>query len=402
MKSMQVLKTFFSKTFASLKRGFKRPFGKARPPADGLLADAVRIAELPSPVEREEPRVQYVVERLKRAGIECRIDQDGNAVAVFPAPGSLDPRPVLVHACIGTRRWHPLRSLSRLGASKARGAGLADALPAAVLLGLAEAAAAGVFASTRNLVVAFMAGSSETTGAGAYARLLEYLGAKPEAAVGLRGTGLAAVSAGLLGAARFSVSISAGSASKKDRGASTRSSAVSLAAELIGRLEGVRWDATGATSCRVVKVEAGSGFGRPPIDAEVEIELESADQGMLDLAVEVVRATSSKTGEASGAAVKVAEASRLPVPDARLSTPLAALVRASMKELRIRATESIFADPSGFLSSRGIPATSLGVSEAAEGFEQDELEIATLGAGYKLAELVLGKLLAASPSGAGS
>ncbi len=401
MRSMHALKAFFSKAFASLRRGFKSPFGKARPPADGLLADAVRIAELPSPVAREEPRMQYVVERLKRAGIDCSVDGDGNAVVVFPGPGSRDPSPVLVHACLGTRRWHPLRSLSRLGAAVARGAGLADALPAAVLLGLAEAAAAGVFGSSRNLVFAFVAGSPESTGAEAYARLLDGIGARPEAAVGLRGTGLSGVSAKLLGAARFSVSISAATTSRTERSAPAPS-AVSLAAELVGRLEGVRWDASGATSCRVVKVEAGSGFGRPPIDAEVEIELESADQGVLDLAVEAVRATAAKTGEGSGVAVKVAEASRLPVPDARLSAPLAAHVRAALKELRIRAAEAPFADPSGFLSSRGIPAVSLGVSEAAEGFESDELEIATLGSGYKLAELVIGKALASFPAGGGS
>ncbi len=401
MGPMPTLKAFVAKAFASLRRGFKAPFRKAHPPADGLLSDAVRLAELASPVEREEPRIQFVLERLKRSGIVCRIDADGNAIVPFPVPGSGDPRPVLVHACLGTKRWHPLGSLSRLDAVSARGAGLADALPAAVLLALAEAAAGGAFGASRSIVFAFLSRSPESADGDAYGRLLDALGARPVVAIGLRGTGLSRVAGKPLGAARFIVSISAPAEAKTARANPSVPvpSAVSLAAELVGRLEGVRWDASGATSCRVARVAAGSGFGRPPVDATVEIELESADQGVLDLAVGAVGATAAKTGEGTGVAVKVAEASRLPVPDARLSAPLASIVKAVLKELKIKAVEASYADPAAFLSSRGIPAVSIGVSEAVEGYERDELELATLGAGFRLAELSLARCVAAVPEG---
>ncbi|MBN1241211.1 MAG: hypothetical protein JXA15_00730 [Spirochaetales bacterium] len=401
MRPIAALKSLFSNALASIRARRHGASPKRRLAADALLSDAVRLAELPSPVSGEEPRIAFIAERLKSGGLAVRIDGVGNLLASLPAPGSRDARCLLVHACVGTKRWHPLRSYARLDAERASGAGLADALPSAVLLALAEAASAGAFAVPRNLVFAFVARSPEDADSDAYGQLVRELGHPPVAVVGLRGTASNLLPGKPLGAVRFSVAISQNPEDKAAGGSGGRgdASAVTLAVDLAGRLEGMRWDASGATRCTVARIEAGAGFGRPPRDAVVEIELESADQGVLDLAAGAVGATAAKIGETSAATVIVREASRLPVHDAVLSAPLAACARAAMKEVKIHPVEASFADSAACFSSRGIAALSIGVSDAVEGIEFDELRIDSLAAGYRLAELALGKAMAAFDEG---
>lgn len=51
------------------------------PLADRLLADALRIGEIPSPTDREEQRAAFVRERLRTLGLSPQVDEDGNVRA---------------------------------------------------------------------------------------------------------------------------------------------------------------------------------------------------------------------------------------------------------------------------------------------------------------------------------
>jgi hypothetical protein len=115
----------------------KQPRGPANPLADRLLADALRLAELPSPVPGEEPRSLFVLDRLKRCGFVPAVTKSGNIIVRLHAEGAPE-EPVLLFTDLGSLRWHPTESLARLDAENAAGAGLGDSLGPAALLSVAE------------------------------------------------------------------------------------------------------------------------------------------------------------------------------------------------------------------------------------------------------------------------
>ena len=115
------------------ERLFPHPRGPVNPLADRLLADALRLAELPSPVPGEEPRSLFVLDRLKRCGFVPAVTKSGNIIVRLHTEGAHE-EPVLLFTDLGSMRWHPTERLARLDAETAAGAGLGDSLGPAALI----------------------------------------------------------------------------------------------------------------------------------------------------------------------------------------------------------------------------------------------------------------------------
>ena len=366
---------------------FRRP---AAPLAERLLADAMLLSELPSPTEREERRATFVIERLSSLGLLSEVDEDGNVFARIPAEISPDARALLLFADIGSSRWHPLESLSRVDVDVASGAGLSDSLGAAALLSIAEASVDGSLKRSRDLLLLFAARSLDDPRSDVFSRISEKLRDRPIAALGLRGFTLGSIPGRPVGTYRMEVRVRTGVEAEGRAGPDPRvapseaPSAVDAAVAVARRLSGVKWDAEGETVCRIRRIEAGTGFGRLPTDGIVDIELESADAAVLELAKKAAIATAETAGRESGARTEVSILGHIPVGDPTVSAALSSLMRDLMKDLKIKIKESSGADPAAFLSVHGLPAVSIALAQGHEGLDADEVDIASLETGRRL------------------
>ncbi|NLJ47192.1 MAG: hypothetical protein GX430_11620, partial [Treponema sp.] len=272
-----------SRTIGSLSRRASTILGSLRksgsPMADRLLSDALRIAELPSPTEREEQRAAFVLERLRSLGLNPQVDEDGNILVRATCPDPEDSRPILVLAELSCPRWHPLESLSRLDADRAYGAGLSDSLGPATLLSLAETLQAGVLTLTRDVLLLFAARPLDDPRNSVLRLLAEDSQNRPFAALSLRGLSLGTVRTRTLGTYRIEVRVRTDAeiseANQKpgpaDRGLRT---AVDAVVTLARTLTGITWDAEQKTTCTIRRIEAGAGFGHEPTEGLLDIELE--------------------------------------------------------------------------------------------------------------------------------
>lgn len=357
---------------------------QASPRAERLLADAVRLAEIPSPTEKEELRAAFVSERLSLLGLSPYVDDDGNVLVRVSCESSEDPRPLLLFADLGTPRFHAVGSLARVDPEVARGAGLGDSLGAAALLSLAESAMDGSMRCARDLLLLFAARSLDEPRVAIFERLAADPKDRPTAALGIKGFLLGSLSPRPMGTYRIEVRLRTGAADQGPAEGAAAPSAVDAAVKVAQRLAGVRWDAEGVTSCRVRRIEAGTGFGRAPTDGLVDVELESADAAVMDIAMKAAVATAETAGTESGARTEVTVVGHVPVGDHAAAQPVAAVLKDLMKELRIRAREENGADAASFFTIRGIPAASVGIALGREGLDVDEVDIASLESGRRL------------------
>jgi hypothetical protein len=369
--------------------------------ADRLLADALRLAEVPSPTHREEQRAAFVLERLNALGLVSRVDDEGNILVRIHIPSVTDEAPLLLFSDLGSSRWHPLESLSRLDALHARGAGLADILGTAALLSMAEAFSSGRLKSNRDILLLFAARSFDDPESNVFLHITENPLLRPFAAIGIQGFMLGTVITHTQGTYRISIAVSldrkekeAGKEGDGD-GESPKTSAASAAMvvdALISaarRLSDITWDSKGSTHLHIRRIEAGTGFGRVPTEGILELELESSDGTLLDMAMDTVKATAESAAQGPEVKTEVTITSFIPVGDPSINAELSRTIRGIMKDLHIRIKEENGSDPSAFLSHHGIPALSVGIAQGREGLIHDTIEIASIEKGRQLIEAII-------------
>ena len=385
------IRTSVSRAVHTLTRRASTVLGSLRksasPLADRLLADALRIAELPSPTAREEQRAAFVLERLRSLGLNPKVDEDGNILARVTCPDPEEPRPILVLAELSSPRWHPLESLSRLDADRAYGAGLSDSLGPATLLALAETLQSGSLAISKDVLLLFAARPLDDPRGSVLRRLAEDPQDRPSAALGLRGLSLGTVPTRTLGTYRIEVRVrtdAEGSETGRKPG-----SAVDAIVALARTLSGITWDADHRTTCAIRRIEAGAGFGHEPTEGLLNIELESPDEAVLEVAMKAATATAESKGREANLQTRVTIAGYVPVGDPGTGAGLSKLVIQVLKEQHIRVREGSGADPAAFLSSRGIPAVSVAVASGREGLDRDEIEVASIEKGRRLLTSIL-------------
>ncbi len=394
MGFFEKIRTTAVKAVRALTRRASTVLGSLRksssPLADRLLSDALRIAEIPSPTAREEQRAAFVLERLRSLGLNPQVDEDGNVLARITCPVPDDPRPILVLAELSSPRWHPLESLSRLDADRAYGAGLSDSLGPATLLSLAESLQSGTPAIPKDVLLLFAARPLDDPRGSVLRRLAEDPQDRPAASLSLRGLSLGTVPTKSLGTYRIEVRVRTDAeVSETDRGPRT---AVDAVVALARTLTGITWDAEKRTTCAIRRIEAGSGFGHEPTEGLLDIELESADEAVLEIAMKAATATAESRGREANLQTQVTIAGYVPVGDPGAGAGLSKLVIQALKEQHIKVREESGADPAAFFSSRGIPAVSLAVASGREGLDRDEIEVASIEKGRRLLASVIDRV----------
>jgi putative aminopeptidase FrvX len=164
-------------------------------------------------------------------------------------------------------------------------------------------------------------------------------------------------------------------------------------ASVARKLSGITWDAEGAIRFYMRRIEAGAGVGRVPAEGILEVELESSDATLMEVAMNAVKATVEKAGADDKRLKTEAEiTSFIPVGDPAVNTELIKTVRNSMKDLHIKFIEENGADPSSYLSNQGIPSLSLGIALGWEGLTSDTIDIDSIEKGRQLIETLIMRL----------
>jgi hypothetical protein len=367
-----------------------KPRKPTSPLADRLLADAMRLAEIPSPTDREEQRAVFVLERLKSLGLTPLVDEKGNIQVRLHAANLVNEPPLLLFADLGSNRWHPLESLSRLDADTAQGAGLADSLGAAALLSIADGVAAGRIAGGRDLLILFAARSLDDPEVNLFLPIIADPLNRPFTALGLQGLTLGTLTTRVQGLYRMEINVSPGSAKPGKGPAPTDSPAVVNSLLSVAQmLAGITWDTEGTTRLHIRRIEAAASFGKTPSEGVLEIELESSDGARLDMAMNTVKATVEKAGSTAELKVEGQITSSIPVGDSAVIAGLAKTVMGILREQKIKIQEESGTDLSAFLSNQGIPAISLGIAHGREGRKRDLIEIDSIEKGRVLLETLI-------------
>ncbi|MDR1618815.1 MAG: hypothetical protein LBS06_07195 [Treponema sp.] len=360
----------------------KRPRRPANPLADRLLADALRLAELPSPVPGEEPRSLFVLDRLKRCGFIPAVTKSGNIIVRLHTEGAPE-EPVLLFTDLGSMRWHPTESLARLDAEVAAGAGLGDSLGPAALLSVAENFYSGEFRKKRDLLLFFavrMLDDPENN----FPALIADPARRPAVAVGVRGLSLGTL-VYPTGFCRLRIRVSSDQPEPANEVTLTL---INTARTILD----IRWDGEGKTRVFVRRIEAAAAWGRTPAGGTLELEIESGEGNLLELAKNAITATAEKIGEEARLRVETALLSSVPPGDRETGKPLFDLALKILKEQRIKVREEIGADPASLFSSEGIPALSLGIALGREGAERDLIQIESVETGRRFLERFISEI----------
>jgi hypothetical protein len=390
---------------------FHRPRKIQAPLADMLLADAMRLAELPSPTPREEQRAVFVLERLKTLGLDSAADGEGNILVPLQSFRNEEERPLLIFAPLGSSRWHPLESLSHLDAQNARGAGLADTLGSAALLSIAETFAAGKLENRRDLLLLFAARSFDDPENRAFASLLEDPRSHPFAALGVQGLSLGRVITHARGSYRALLTVSRNDLSPNgnegDKKKTPPQDKTPLAGEpaepsngvtdflitAAGEFLDLSWEeGEGRTDLYIRRLEAETLFGRTPLEGALEIEVDFSAGSSPEGLIKTLEAAIEKLPRKGDLKTEMQVTSFIPAGDGGINEPLRTLLKNLMKEQHIKIKEENGSDPSAFFTGPGIPALSLGIALGREGYRRDTIEIASVEKGRLLLETLVSRL----------
>jgi hypothetical protein len=321
-----------------------------------------------------------VLERLKNFGLAPAVAGSGSIMARLEAETPADEPPLLLFTNLGSKRWHPTECLSRLDAETAAGAGLSDSLGPAALISVAENQTSGGLRCGRDILLLFTAPSLDNPEID-FSPILNDPLKRPFAAIGVRGLSLDRV-VHSTGSYRLRITVST---EKNEASNELTLTLIDMARSLLG----ITWDGEGKTKLFIRRVEAGTVYGPTPVEGILEIEIESVERSLLDLAMNAVKATAEKIGEASRLKSETALLSFIPPGNPEKSGELFEIVRRLTREQRIKITEENGTDPASFFTAEGIPALSLGIALGKEGARTDTIRIDSVEKGRLLLERLI-------------
>jgi hypothetical protein len=313
-----------------------------------------------------------VLERLKSIGLTPVVSDAGNILVRLCAQKPEDEAPVLLFTDLGTKRWHPAESLARLDAEKAVGAGLSDSLGSAALLSIAENFQSSLErVLKRDLLLLFSARTLDDPGIN-FGPILNNPYDRPFAAIGVRGLSLDRIIHST-GSYRVKITVSEGEGQAAPEISSNKVTETLI--DIARTLLGIAWDTGGKTKMFIRNLEALTVYGLTPQEGVLELEIESSEAALLELAMNVVKATAGKIGEAANLQTEARLLSFIPPGKPEKSKGLFEILYKLCKEQRLKIREENGADPSAFFSGEDIPALSMGIALGREGKEKDIINI---------------------------
>jgi len=390
------LKNWLTSTVGALFSKAARTF-KSRPKsllADRLLADATQLSELPSPTPGEELRAAFVLERLKSLNLMPDVTEAGDILVRLHCRHIGNEAPILLFTDLGSRRWHPGNSLARLDEEKATGAGLADSLGCAALLSIAEQWQTDDFQTNlmkipqRDLLLLFTAKSLDDPNIG-FLPILNSTRNRPFAAIGVQGLSLNRMLRST-GSYRLKINISSETSTQKKENEEVNNKVTETLIDTTRTLLGITWDTDGKTKLFIRRLEAQTVYALTPQEGIVELEIESSEAALLELAMNAVKATAGKIGEAAGLKTETILQSYIPPGNPELSKTMFDILAKLLKEQNVKTHEENAADPAAFFTCDGIPALSMGIAMGHEGTKRDTIDIASIEKG----RLILSRFIA--------
>ncbi|MDR0583972.1 MAG: hypothetical protein LBG57_06445 [Treponema sp.] len=364
--------------FGKAAKAFKPSAKNSSRLTDRLLADTIRLAELPSPEVAEEPRAAFVLERLKSLSLLPEVNDSGDILVRLHSEKANDEAPILLFTDLGSKRWHPAKSLARLDAETAAGAGLSDSLGTAALLSVAENCQSGAFLPRRDLLLLFTAKSLDDPNI-SFGPLLDSRRDRPFAAIGVRGLSLDRIIHSI-GSYRLKITVSG------EPNPAPSNKVTETLIDTARTLLGIAWDTEGKTTMFIRRLEALTVYGLSPQEGVLELEIESSEGSLLDMAVNAVKATAGKIGETANLKTETELLSFIPSGKPEKSLELFEILRKLTREQRIKITEENGADPASFFTCEDIPALSMGIALGREGADRDIISLDSVEKGRLILE----------------
>lgn len=367
---------------------------------DKIIADAVMLAEIPSPSRMEELRARFVLDRLALLGIDSSVDKLGNIFVHLYSSEQSEKGPLLFFTDLGTNRWHSVYSFSQLDAVNAKGAGLADVLGTAALLYLIESVGCGRIVPHTDLMFLFSAHAFDDPKTDSFDFILNHDISRLSAAFGVQGFSLGTINNRPQGNYQCEITIVSPSqnddtddAGKKKTASAQPSDAQGLDVLLTiaKNLSALDVGYNNTTHCHIRRIEGGAGFAAVSSEGLIQVEIDSDDALSLDKALKTLELSLETVRAETECAVSMKVLSHIPAGIYLVSENLSRNVMNIMKELHIKVKEQNGADPASFLLNNGIPALSLGIAKGRVGLEYDVVDIASIEKGRQLLEGIIEK-----------
>jgi len=340
----------------------------------------------------EEPRAAFVLDRLRNLNLSPEVTEAGDIKVRLHCPGTGHKAPILLFTDLGSRCWHPKESLARLDAENASGAGLSDSLGSAALLSIAEQWQAEDFQSSnlgksrRDILLLFTAKSLDDPTIGIES-VLKSSRDRPHTAIGVRGFSLDRIIRST-GSYRLKTNIFNGTANKKETTVINNKVTETLI-DTARTLLGIAWDTDGKTKLFIRRLEAQTVYSLTPQEGILELEIESCEAALLDLAINAIKATAGKISEAAGLGIETKLLSFTPPGNPDISKAMYDTLAKILKDRHIKFHEETAADPAAFFTSEGIPALSIGIALGYEGAERDTIKIDSVEEGRLILERLI-------------
>ncbi len=350
-----------------------------------ILTNAVMVAEIPAPTQREERRVRFLCDRFTECGIsDISTDEESNVTARIP--GEEGKRNILIAANADSVFTDGVDHTVSLGADVIDGVGLGDnALGVAALVTLPSLLEHLGVKLRNNLI---LTAASRTLGRAdlqGFNFFLDHVKDPIDTAVCIRGSELGRISYSSLGAVRGQVTV----AFEEEQAWARQNfpGAIVDMEAVLHKILSIPVPQTPKTSILLGSINAGATFNTAPSSATLQFEIRSEDAGIvqhiereIDLAVEEVDAGTTASVKLSvfGRREPGALAYAHPMPQVAHDT-----LRALDLQPRVRPSAGLLSS----LISRNIPAITIGLTERAGRQEVNEtMKIAPLFKG--LAQLI--------------
>ncbi len=332
----------------------------------GVIAETVRIAEIPAPTFREQTRAQYVRGRLEGIGgwDDLHVDSLSNVVAV--KRGDPSRTRVLVCAHLDTVFPDEATPVTR-ERGKLIGRGVGDnSLGVATLLAVASALQTAPPGNTGDVILAANVGEEGLGDLRGVRRLLKDHAGDIDAMIALEGHALNSIQTDAVASLRYEVSVE--TEGGHSWGAYGRPNAIALLARAIVALEALLPEvgATPKVTMNVGVVRGGRSVNTIAPDAAFELDMRSADvevlQQLYQRARTAIRNAVGGTGE-----LRMRRIGNRPGGHVEVSAPIIEAVLGARRASGLGAPEfrASSTDANAAVAA-GIPATCIGVTTGGE------------------------------------
>jgi acetylornithine deacetylase/succinyl-diaminopimelate desuccinylase-like protein len=391
------VKIDFKNLFSRIKGSFKgkpsslaslKQAGRYSPIVTRILSDAMLFNEIPSPTEKEELRIEFILRKFSEFGIyEPYQDDFGNVAAVFPASRPAD-KYVLLFTDIGTEQFSPVDSLVRLTENRAEGMGIADeSLGVAALLNLAEWIQKESVAYQMNVICLFTNLSEENGEFRALEHFIHFYEGQIAFALYVGSINQGNLESKPLGHYKLAVRVS--TPEQEVMNVLGGTSSVTVLSNIAFQLGNIQWDRESDTVLNIARIDAGIGFGYYPNEGVLELEMYSGNPSVLDMMKNTITATIQKIASETRVEVEIRVLSYIPVGNPELNTSLLVTLKEVYSRLKIPIRSVSLPDKTAFLNSFQIPAATVGISVGKKSRKEEYVEIAPIEAGFKQLPLFL-------------